>query len=385
MTSSTRTVVVLGAGNGGCTLAADLTLRGFSVTLVDLPEFDSALQPIRDRGGIQLSGVLGEHFVAPHRITTDISEALDDAGLVLISVPAFAHAIMATRCAPHLRPDHTLVLNPGSTGGALVFARLLLDAGVADGVIVAETMSLPYACAKQNPTHIHVYGVKADLPIAAFPANKTSILLQILDGVYPGALLPAQNVFETSLNNLNAIAHPFTMLLNVGWLESNQGGFLFYPQGISPTVAEVMEAADCERMGVARALGLPAVSLVEWDRRQYGLPGGTLYEMMHGSVVHGSLKAPPSLNHRFLNEDVPYGLVPYASLGKTLGLALPVTELFVHLACLLRHTDFWSQGYNVEKLGLAGLNAEQMLKVVNEGWRATASVESHTIAAAEQP
>ena len=41
-------VSVLGAGNGGCTTAADLARRGIPCTLFDLPRFEAVLAPIRE-------------------------------------------------------------------------------------------------------------------------------------------------------------------------------------------------------------------------------------------------------------------------------------------------------------------------------------------------
>ena len=366
MTNS-RNITILGAGNGGCAFATDLTLRGFEVTLFDLPQFESTLQPIRARGGIQLFGEAGEGFAKLSRVTTDIVAALDDSDLILVVVPAFAHATFATECAPHLRPGQTIVINPGSTGGALEWAQIMRQAGAADGVILAETLSLPYACRKRDPTRVDVLGVKTNLPIAALPARNTHALLQILEGVYPAGVATATNVLETSLNNLNAIAHPMAALLNVGWIEATQGDFSFYGEAVTPSVARAMEEVDRERLAVLAALGLEPVSLLEWDRRLYGLKGKTLYEMLHVSPVHVPTKGPASLNGRYITEDIPFGLVPMAGIARVLGLPTPATDLFINLASLLNQTDYWSEGRTAEMLGLAGMSVKQMRKFVTEG------------------
>jgi opine dehydrogenase len=363
-------VAVLGAGNGGCALAADLALRGFAVTLFDLPEFEGALLPIREGGGLKLSGQRGEGFANLRRVTSDLEQALAGAKLALVVVPAFAHATFAARCAPHLRPSQIVVLNPGSTGGALEWSQILRRAGAGDGVIVAETLSLPYACRKTGPAEVNITGVKSNLPVAAFPASKTAALLDALDGVYPLGVAPAANVLETSLNSLNAIAHPIGTMLNAGWIEATGGDFEFYSQGITPAIARCMEAVDQERMAVAQAVGLEPVSLVEWDRRLYGLQGEGMYDLLHNSPVHRQSPAPASLEQRYLSEDVPYGLVPIASIGRALGVRTPAIDMFINLAGLLLQADLRAQGRTTEKLGLAGLNAQEILEVVNQGWPA---------------
>ena len=47
-------IAILGAGNGGCAAAADLTLRGHSVALFEHPDLAHVLPPIRERGGIEI-------------------------------------------------------------------------------------------------------------------------------------------------------------------------------------------------------------------------------------------------------------------------------------------------------------------------------------------
>ena len=216
-------VSILGAGNGGCAMAASLASRGIPCTLFDLPRFDAVLAPIRESGVLRLTGALGDHTVPAPAITTDVRVALESADVLVVAVPAFAQEVFAEACAPFLRADQVAVLAPGSTGGALAFAQVLHRAGSPDGVVVAETLSLPYACRKIDPNHVHVGGVKRNLPVAAFPATGTGRVLAALESVLPGMFVAAANVLETSLNNPNAMAHPVPALLNAGWIETTGG------------------------------------------------------------------------------------------------------------------------------------------------------------------
>jgi len=61
-------VSVLGAGNGGCAIAGDLARRGVDCTLFDMPAFAHVLEPIREAGGLRLTGVLGDVTVSLPRI-----------------------------------------------------------------------------------------------------------------------------------------------------------------------------------------------------------------------------------------------------------------------------------------------------------------------------
>ncbi len=360
-------VSVLGAGNGGCATVAHLGLRGIRATLCDLPAFASVLAPIEQAGAIRLSGVLGDTTVPAPLLTTDVGAAVRDADVLVVAVPAFAQEPFAREVAPYVTRGQVIALTPGATGGALAFSAALRAAGAADDVVVAETLSLPYACRKAAPDHVHVAGIKRNLPVAAFPARETPRAMAALEPIFPGMLTPAAHVLETSLNNPNAMAHPVPLLLNAGWVETTGGDFRFYADGISPSVARAIEALDADRLAVVDALGLPAVEAIEWDRRLYGLTGATVYELNQLSWVHRDIRAPDSLRTRYLTEDIPYGLVPIASIGRELGVPTPVIDLFVDLACTLLGEDLRMSARTATTLGLDGLDAQGMLDYVFQG------------------
>ena len=117
-----RTIGILGGGNGGHAAAADLSLRGFEVSLFS--RYLESLKPIHDQGGILLVDDQGERLVPIRRLCERVSEAVKGAALVLIIVPATAHEYYANACARHLHDGQIIVLNPGSTGGALGFKDL---------------------------------------------------------------------------------------------------------------------------------------------------------------------------------------------------------------------------------------------------------------------
>src|SRR5207253_2941288 len=69
---SIRKIAVLGAGNGGCAAAADLTLRGYEVRLFSRSE--STLAPIDKRGGIELVENGQEKFAVPFFVSSHLPQ-----------------------------------------------------------------------------------------------------------------------------------------------------------------------------------------------------------------------------------------------------------------------------------------------------------------------
>ncbi len=188
----------------------------------------------------------------------------------------------------------------------------------------------------------------------------------MLNECYP-QFTPAKNVLETSLSSANMVLHPPIMLLNAGYLERSKGDFLFYIHGASPSVAHVIEIIDAERLAVGKALGIDLVSVKDAAYAKYGAQGNNLYETLQDCKPYwdySSARAPHSLNSRHLTEDVPYGLVPLASLGSLLGVPTPAIKNFIDLASLVNEEDYWKIGLTIEKLGLENFTAEQIKSLV---------------------
>ena len=118
-----RKIAVLGAGNGGCAAAADLTLRGYEVRLFS--RSDATLLPIIKQGGITLSEAGEEKFAAPYFHSPHIVPVIDGVDLIIVAAPAVAHEYLAQSMAAHLRDGQSILLNPGHTGGSLHFANIL--------------------------------------------------------------------------------------------------------------------------------------------------------------------------------------------------------------------------------------------------------------------
>ena len=83
-----RSVAILGAGNGGCAAAADLTRRGFDVRLFNRTR--GRIEPIVERGGLELTGEAGDGFVELAVVTDDLATAVRGVDLVMVTAPLLA-------------------------------------------------------------------------------------------------------------------------------------------------------------------------------------------------------------------------------------------------------------------------------------------------------
>jgi opine dehydrogenase len=368
MTISTH-YTVLGAGHGGKAMAAHLALSGFPVTLWN--RTFSHIEMIKKRGGIDLeSSEGGPHgFAKLNVVTSDISEALKDAEMVMVVLPSSAHADVAKVVAPHLRNGQTIVLHPGRTCGALEFVKVLQDNNCTANVTIAEAETFIYASRSDGPAQARIFRIKEAVPLAAMPARCTEDVLRKINEAYP-QFIDGINVLHTGLNNMGAIFHPALTLLNAGWIEATHGDYQFYIDGVTPSVARVLEVLDRERVTVASSLGLRARTALEWLEMAYNASGEDLREAIQNQPGYYGIKAPSTLSHRYIFEDVPMSLVPIASLGQRFGVSVRGMDSIIRLACIVHRTDYWRRGRTVDKLGIGDLSVSELTKYVNEGVKA---------------
>ena len=363
-----RTVAILGAGNGGCAAAADLTLRGYTVRLHSRSE--ERLQPLREKGGIEARGVQ-EGFVPLEHLTTNVKEAIDGADLIMLVAPAAAREYYAQALAPLLTPDRPVFLNPGGTCGGLHFVHELRKAGYQSDVQTCETVTLTYVARKEGPATVGIYGYAKRRRCAAFPGRHAERLLSIVRPIYP-EIIPASSVLETAFSNVNTIFHPPGMLMNAGWIEATEGDFRFYNEGITESVGRVVNAVDQERIAVARALGVPTMTFLElWHQAglttDEALASGSISRACHESGPNRTIKSPPSLDHRYIHEDVGYGLVPMAALGRLAGVTTPTIDGLIHLASIATGIPYQETGLTLEKMGLTGRNPSDLAPFLYQG------------------
>jgi opine dehydrogenase len=366
-------VAVLGGGNGAFITAADLKLRGHRVTLCEVPEFQKNIEGVLKDPTIELQIVghpgIGAGVARLDRVTTNPKEALAGAEVVLMVLPAFGQKPFAEACAPYLEDGQIVVLTPGNFGGALEFANVFARKGKGQKIIIAEMECMIYSGFKASPNMAWVSGYKRGLRVAAYPGKETPRVMEKLLKVYPD-VRPAKNVLETGLRNINTVVHAPIVIHNAGWIEKSKGKFLFYWDGCTPGVGHTAEAVDRERMTLGKKFGFKLDSMLDVSLEWYGHEGAkgkTLQEVLSTNPAYVKDDAPATLNHRFLLEDIPYGMVPMESLGKITGVPTPVTSAIVTLASELLQIDFRSKARDLKSLGLHRLSLPELKNLVNRG------------------
>jgi len=106
---------------------------------------------------------------------------------------------------------------------------------------------------------------------------------------------------------------------------------------------------------------------LEWLELAYNVKGNNLHESIHNQSGYYGIKAPPTLNHRYIFEDVPMSLMPIASIGKQYGISVRAMDSIIRLACIIHKTDYYRRGRTIEKLGIKDLSVDELTRYVNDG------------------
>ena len=355
-------VSVLGAGNGGQALSAHLALKGIEVNLFEHPNFKKNIEAITKKGYIELTGKL-EGFGKIALATTEMGKAVKGASIIMIVAPSFAQKPLVQMALPYLDDSQIIMLIPGNFG-AFEIKKLLKKNG--KNLTIVETNTLPYACRKMEEGKVNIWGVKTHISIASLPADDIEEVTKFLNDFFVMPITPFKNALEISFSNPNMIVHCPTMLLNAGRIESTNGDFRFYCDGMTESVCKIMEKMDEERIEVGKKLNLDLISTYDWLKETYSLQGENLHALLSTNPAyakHGA-DAPKFLNHRYLTEDVPHLLVPVVSFGNLLGVPTPITDCIIRLASVINGIDHLEKGRNLDLLGLSGMTVEEILNYI---------------------
>lgn len=364
-----KKICIMGAGNGGFAAAADLTLRGFEVTIYEDARFAASIEAIRDTGIINIEGVGPVGQAKVHKVTTDLADALSDADIVMPISPAYAQADVAKSLVGHVREGMVICLAPGSCGGSLIYGKIFEENGVFDKVKLCEMNTLPYATRKVNADTVHILLVTQLIYFAAFPAKYNEELYELVKPLYPNISL-VEDVLESALNNGNVTSHPAPVVLNAGKIEY-YGKHFHYKEGITPSVARVNWEVDKERLNICEAFGYKKVDALErLYLTGYCPKADNLYDAYQGSTeVFLPIEGPNDLSGRYLTEDAPCSLVFCSQVAKAAGVQTPLMDSVITLASALRDEDYNKTGRTLDKIGFDGLDVQAIKQFLREGYK----------------
>ncbi|MDI9461493.1 MAG: NAD/NADP octopine/nopaline dehydrogenase family protein [Saccharofermentanales bacterium] len=350
-------ITVIGAGNSGMAMAAHLALNGHEVTLWNRT-FEN-IRTLQQTGIIQAIGkISGRAKLAT--VTDHLAESLRQPDLILIATPATAHRELAIMIGRTLRKECPIILSPGRTCGAIEFNYYFRLQDNPLTPTIAETQTVIHTCRKQSQDKVNILALKDFVYVAGMGEMSNREIVDYLPDCIRPYFMPATSMIQTSIGNVGMILHCAPLLLNSGWIENPEFTFKYYRDSITPHIAAYIEEIDRERLQVAEALGFVIDSTKEWFHRTYHtryIKGEQLYDVIRRTDAYDDIDAPDTLNHRYILEDVPYGLVPLETLGQLLDIETEYTSLIIDLASKLLRLDFRATGRHLKQINIQDVYA----------------------------
>ncbi len=360
-------IAILGGGNGGHAMAADLALRGHEVRMFETQRFADRLGPTLRERRIVIDGVGPKGEAVLRAVTTDPAEAVAGAELVVVVVPAFAQEVFFQAVMPHLESGQTVMVVAGDYG-ALRLRHLLSRQRPELRVKVGETNSLPYGARLKAPGHVWVFALpeKDKHLVAACPASETQEVLALWEELYP--VSRGENVLAVALSNPNPTVHAAGSLLNTGRIQYSKGEFYLYREGITEAVARVIRAVYEEQAAVGRAYGCQIATYRDRDfRTRSSIMGACFWAPFDLDGLVGEIKGPSSVDNRYFTEDIPYGLVPASELAAKAQVRTPVIDALIDLGSVICQRDFRKEGRTLSQLGLEEMDPQEIVEYLSIG------------------
>ncbi len=365
--ASIKRIAVLGGGNGGHTMAADLTLKGYEVNFCEAPEFKENFSTMLERQTIELIDAWGEkRTVKPNMVTMDFGKALKGVEYVMLAVPAIGLKNFFNYVTPYLE-DGQVVIKWSGNFSVLSLASMLKEKGIKKDITLAESHTLPWGCRLVAPGTVQIFAWFVKLLLATLPAKNVDRVIGEVSKMYP--VVAGENVLATSLNNLNPIVHPVVVVQNVAWIDTIGKAFSLYREGTTISTTRGIKRVFEEVSRVANAVGVTMAEYPEEDfYKKSTIMASNARSPFDKEGLVSQILGPSSMKSRYITEDLPYGLVPIAKLARQFKVATPLIDAVIELSSVINQTDYWTEGMSLEELRIKDLNKEQLTKVLQEGF-----------------
>ena len=345
-------IAMVGAGNAGCAVAADLTMKGHELTLIKTSHamHDDNFNYLLENNGKMVLNEFGEIKTANiAHITRDLSQVKGNE-VVIIYIQTNFHEQLIERLAPYLEDDQIVLLNPGYLSTAFFLKHC-----PEKKLIIAEAESSFIDGRIMEPGFFRVGFRNVRNPIGIYPSARKEEAIQKLDQLQE-RFVYLNSVIEAALHNPNLIVHTVGSVMSIPRIEKSKGEFCMYHEAYTrdnPATWRILEALDSEKMDVLEKLGFERLSYVKACKLRNSLdeqidPKEVFLEY---AEMPTRAKGPTKVDSRYISEDVPQGLVMLEALAKELNVATPICTALIELATAALGRSMRAEGRTPELLG----------------------------------
>ncbi len=349
-------ISILGAGNAGCAVAADLTLKGHEVTLIKTSHalHDDNFEYLLENNGAMTLDEFGDVRTAYiHKVTRDVSE-ISGSKVIIIFIQTKFHEQLIERIEPYLCDGQLLLIVPGYLSTAYVLKHCKKDIIVAEG----ESSFVDGRILELGRFRVGFRNVRN--PVGVYPRARKEEAFKMLEQL-DERIVPLNSVVEAALHNPNVIVHTVGTVMSIPWIEKTQKDFCLYHDAYARTnVAtwRLLEALDSEKMDIIEKLGFERLSYVEACKYRNSLDDTIDAKEVFLKYAEMPIrsKGPAKVESRYITEDVPQGLVMLEALGRSLDVQTPIASSLIEIASAALGRDLRREGRTLVTLGMENVH-----------------------------
>ena len=304
-------IAILGSGNIGTLIAAQLTLKGQQIYLYSRkPELfeKEIVYEDTDFGTKQV--------VELHCVSNDLQKIVSNADLVIVTVPAFAIKELMEVVFP-LIDVHTRILFYPGTGGVEFYCKHFIEAG---GVVFGTQRVCSVARLKQYGKHVVSSGKRNEMFVAALPGYYGKEAEKIISSLFDIKTIALPNYLSVTFTPSNPILHT-SRLFSLFQDYDPEIGYdripLFYEEWDLKS-SDVLIALDQEVQEMCRFLPMDLSNvrsiLLHYESEDRVALTNKIcsiksFKGLKTPQIERSGKKHPDLQSRYFTADFPYGLL----------------------------------------------------------------------------
>lgn len=346
-------ITILGIGNVGTAMAADLKLKGHDVRLLKTSGLhnDHYDKMISNGGQIALIEKGIEQKVTIDLITNNYKDAIKDADLLILCVQTNYHERIIKEMSPFLKDGQAILIEPG-----YLSTTYFLKYCSSKNLTIIEAQSSPIDCRITSPGKVSVLYRNVQNPVGVFPLASKKYAINILSQLNFNFIF-LDSVIEAALHNPNLIVHTVGAIFSIPRIEYTKGEYWMYREVFTPHIWNIVQSLDKEKMNILEKLGFERLSYVEACKiRNSEDKTRDATEVFFDYARNHSPKGPNIPDSRYITEDVPEGLVLLESLGEILDVQTPTCSSLINISSVALKKEFRSIGRSIERVGEANIN-----------------------------
>ena len=304
-------ITVVGAGNVGTLVAGEFTKKNNSVTIYtrDKSRWQSEIT-VYDKD------TETEYKYKPTKITEDIVEAVSDAEMIFITLPAFAIKNFIVKAEEYIKEGTIIGFYPG-TGGVEFISKGLLDKNC---VIFGTQRICSVVRLKKYGEYVVTAGKRKDIYLGAIPHSKVDELCTLFASLFDIDTHPLPNYLSVTLTPSNPILHPsrlYTLFKDYHEGTVYEKVPLFYEDWTDET-SKLLIACDEELHQILDKINLDTSFIRPLLEHYESTNYKEMTNKIHSIKSFKGITSPaiskgngyiPDIDNRYFSADVPYGLI----------------------------------------------------------------------------